>query len=344
MDKIKMFLMKLTEEELKVVEYTSEKVAWGPTTEQMDEITNLSRSYEKRNKILDKMFEHFRDSSNKYHWKQVYKNLLLVEHMCIHADEDCIRYFRDNVRLIASLKDNYRYRDDDGSDKGINVRKRAEAVADLIVDEQLQQKRQEGQAQKSKFSACITNTEGNFKTNEPFSGLPKTSKYDSMSIGSSSYNQQPAQPPVQQYQPPVQQYQPPVQQYQQPPVQQYQQPVQQPVQQYQQPAQLQFAPVQPVQQFKPAPMQQAKPVQQPDLLEDLFGTAPAPAQQQFAQPVAQFQQPAAPQFQQQVQQQQFYQAPVQQQRQQPVVQFPGQPQVQAPKQAPKPDLNSLLDF
>ena len=31
-DKMKMAFMKLTEEELKVVNATSEKVAWGPTT------------------------------------------------------------------------------------------------------------------------------------------------------------------------------------------------------------------------------------------------------------------------------------------------------------------------
>lgn len=33
MDKLKMFFLKLTESELKVVEYTDAKVAWGPTTD-----------------------------------------------------------------------------------------------------------------------------------------------------------------------------------------------------------------------------------------------------------------------------------------------------------------------
>ena len=33
MDKLRMFVKNLTEEELKVLDYTSEKVAWGPTTE-----------------------------------------------------------------------------------------------------------------------------------------------------------------------------------------------------------------------------------------------------------------------------------------------------------------------
>lgn len=135
--------MKLTEEELKVVEALNPKVAWGPTTDQMDEITNLSASYDKRQRILDKIFEHLRDNSQ-LHWKQVYKALLLVEHMCIQGSEDCVRYFKDNVRYIAQLKDGYKFRDDDGVDKGINVRKRAEGVADMIMDENLPQKRAEG--------------------------------------------------------------------------------------------------------------------------------------------------------------------------------------------------------
>lgn len=125
MDKLKMLFLKLTEEELKVVEALNAKVAWGPTTDQMDEITKLASDYSKRQKILDKIFETIKDT-NKLPWKQVYKALLLVEHMTIHADNDCVRYFKDNVRYIAQLKDTYKFRDDDGVDKGINVRKRAE--------------------------------------------------------------------------------------------------------------------------------------------------------------------------------------------------------------------------
>ena len=33
MEKMKMFFLKLTEAELKVIEYTSANIAWGPTTD-----------------------------------------------------------------------------------------------------------------------------------------------------------------------------------------------------------------------------------------------------------------------------------------------------------------------
>lgn len=36
------------------------------------------------------------------------------------------------------MRDNYKFRDEDGSDKGVNVRKRAETVADLVTDEDLE--------------------------------------------------------------------------------------------------------------------------------------------------------------------------------------------------------------
>lgn len=203
-----MLFLKLTEEELKVVEALNAKVAWGPTTDQMDEITKLASDYSKRQKILDKIFESIKET-NKLPWKQVYKALLLVEHMTIHADNDCVRYFKDNVRYIAQLKDTYKFRDDDGVDKGINVRKRAEQVADLIMDEQLEEKRQEGQAQKAKYSACVSSEGGHISRNEPFSGLPRTSKYDSMD--SSSYQ---APKPVHHEPQPQNTYQPPAPQQQ----------------------------------------------------------------------------------------------------------------------------------
>lgn len=68
MDKLKMLFLKLTEEELKVVEALNAKVAWGPTTDQMDEITKLASDYSKRQKILDKIFESIKDTS-KLPWK-----------------------------------------------------------------------------------------------------------------------------------------------------------------------------------------------------------------------------------------------------------------------------------
>lgn len=79
----------------------------------------------------------------KSNWKTVYKCLLTIEHMTYYADYDCVKFFRDNASFIERLKDNYRFRDDEGCDKGINVRKRAELVHDLILDEHLGEKRDE---------------------------------------------------------------------------------------------------------------------------------------------------------------------------------------------------------
>ena len=55
--------------------------------------------------------------------------------MTYYADFECVKFFRDNAGVIEKLKDNYRFRDEEGCDKGINVRKRAEIVHDLIIDE-----------------------------------------------------------------------------------------------------------------------------------------------------------------------------------------------------------------
>eukprot|EP00703_Trepomonas_sp_PC1_P005768 JAP90838.1 EH domain binding protein epsin [Trepomonas sp. PC1] len=322
---MKMAFLKLTEEELKVVNATSEKVAWGPTTQEMDEITDMTRQYEKKRKILDKIHEQLRHTE-KLHWKNVYKSLLLVEHMCIHADMECVNFFKQNVHTVQQLRDNYRFRDEDGSDKGINVRKRAETVADLITDEDLDQKREEGQAQKQKFTASVGNVGGsNVQTGAPFGNLPKQSRFES-GFGSSNYQA----PPKQEYQEPRK---PAVQKVQEPESDNEPQPVQrtQPVPikmagpKLVAPVSMRPAMVAP----QPAPIQQIQAVQeqpkpkQVDLLEDLFGTS---------EPIQQVQQV-------QVQQPAYVQPQIQ-----PVQQQPQQNKPQVKPAGPKPDLSSLLDF
>lgn len=71
----------------------------------MDEIVQLSRSYENRSAILSRIFSFFDPNNDKIQWKTIYKNLLLVEHMCIHADMDCVSYFKQHIYEIERLKD-----------------------------------------------------------------------------------------------------------------------------------------------------------------------------------------------------------------------------------------------
>lgn len=77
------------------------------------------------------------------------------------------------------LKDSYRYRDKEGADKGINVRKRAEIVSDLINDEDLEEKRREGQAQKSKYNQSISNIGGHISRG----GMGNTGGYGNSGYG-----------------------------------------------------------------------------------------------------------------------------------------------------------------
>ena len=57
----------------------------------MDELTQIASSYERRMKVLEKIFELINSNKQKgIHWKQVYKNLLLIEHMAINADDACV--------------------------------------------------------------------------------------------------------------------------------------------------------------------------------------------------------------------------------------------------------------
>lgn len=63
--KFKLLFSKMSPAEKKIVEITAADVAWGPTTDQMDEIVQLSRSYENRSAILAKIFSFFDINNDK---------------------------------------------------------------------------------------------------------------------------------------------------------------------------------------------------------------------------------------------------------------------------------------
>ena len=132
-----------------VAEAVEPKIAWGPETALMDRIAELTRDPAECGAILAMIWENIGRTTTKK-WKLIYKNLLLLEHLLTYASPSCVRQIQDNVYRIRALS-NYIYKDKNGNDQGVNVRKRSAAVADLATDEDLADVRRRAQENKERY-------------------------------------------------------------------------------------------------------------------------------------------------------------------------------------------------
>ena len=132
-----------------VAEAVEPKIAWGPETALMDRIAELTRDPAECGAILSMIWENIGHTSTRK-WKMIYKNLLLLEHLLTYASAACVRQIQDNVYRVRALA-NYIYKDKNGNDQGVNVRKRSAIVADLATDEDLADVRRRAQENKERY-------------------------------------------------------------------------------------------------------------------------------------------------------------------------------------------------
>jgi len=67
-------------------------------------------------------------------WRHVYKSLTLLEYLLYHGSEMVVKYIKNNIYVIKTLKD-FQYIDENGQDEGINVRVKSKEIFDLISNE-----------------------------------------------------------------------------------------------------------------------------------------------------------------------------------------------------------------
>lgn len=153
-----------SEEEYRVNQITSPKVSWGPSTEDMDDIVRYCEHHSARTNVLKTIWS-ILSSANSKSWKQIYKTLLLIEHLLINASPDTVRDIQSHLNIIQALED-FRYKDEEGVDRGINVRKRAEAVRELAMSDDIDDKRRNAAETRQRYTDVVQNnasgTGGNF--------------------------------------------------------------------------------------------------------------------------------------------------------------------------------------
>ncbi|PVU88188.1 hypothetical protein BB561_005977 [Smittium simulii] len=78
--------------------------------------------------ILDKRL----NDKGKY-WRHVYKSLVLLDYLLRFGSEKVISYCQQNLYIIKTLKE-FLHIDEQGYDRGLNVRKKAAGITELLMD------------------------------------------------------------------------------------------------------------------------------------------------------------------------------------------------------------------
>ncbi|KAE8305623.1 Epsin related protein [Giardia duodenalis] len=144
-----------SEEEYRVNQITSPKVSWGPSPEDMDDIVRYCEHHSARTNVMKTIWS-LLSSTNSKSWKQIYKTLLLIEHLLINASPDTVRDIQSHLNVIQTLED-FRYKDEEGVDRGINVRKRAETVRELAMSDDIDDKRRNAADTRQRYADVVQN-------------------------------------------------------------------------------------------------------------------------------------------------------------------------------------------
>uniref|UniRef100_A0A4W5JXC3 Clathrin interactor 1a n=1 Tax=Hucho hucho TaxID=62062 RepID=A0A4W5JXC3_9TELE len=172
-------VMNYSEVETKVREATNDD-PWGPSGQQMAEISRCTFMYEQFPEVMNMLWTRMlRD--NKKNWRRVYKSLLLLSHLIRNGSERVVTSAREHIYDLRSLE-SYHFVDENGKDQGVNVRQKVKEMVDLIQDDdRLREERKKAKKNKDKYIGVSSDSIGG-----GFSRYSKSS--DSMGGGFSRYS------------------------------------------------------------------------------------------------------------------------------------------------------------
>lgn len=155
-DKVTNVVMNYTDVEVKVREATNDE-AWGPHGSLMQEIAQYTLTYEHYSEVMGMLWKRM-FQENKENWRNVYKSLLLLNHLIKNGSEKCVTSAREHLYDLRSLE-TFSYVDENGKDQGINVRIKVKEIIELIQDdERIREERKKAKKNREKFSGYSTSS------------------------------------------------------------------------------------------------------------------------------------------------------------------------------------------
>ncbi|CAN1219141.1 Clathrin interactor EPSIN 1, partial [Linum perenne] len=163
-------VLKVPEIEQKALDATNDE-PWGPHGTVLQEISQATRKYTECQMIMSVLWTRLGETGKD--WRLVYKALSVIEYLVAHGSERAVDDIIEHTYQISSLT-SFDYVEPSGKDMGINVRKKAETIVNLLnSQEKIQEVRSKASANRDKYFGLSS------------TGI--TSKSSASAFGSSSY-------------------------------------------------------------------------------------------------------------------------------------------------------------
>lgn len=160
--------MNYTEVEAKVREATNDD-HWGPTGQQMNEVSQFTFSYESFPEVMGMLWKRMLQD-NRTNWRRTYKSLILLHYLVRNGSERVVTSSREHIYDLRTLE-KYTFIDESGKDMGINVRHRAKQLVDFIQDDdRLREERKKAKKNKDKYIGVAADSMGGFGSYRGSSG------------------------------------------------------------------------------------------------------------------------------------------------------------------------------
>ncbi|KAI5054959.1 hypothetical protein GOP47_0030104 [Adiantum capillus-veneris] len=137
---------------------------WGPETRTMAMLADAAFELEEYERIVQ-VIHHRLDGGKKRPWRQLYKTLVVLEYLLTHGPKSMGREFRTDICWVEELSQ-FNFTNQQGIDRGLMVRKKADRVLELINDTDF---RNEERCRARKISIGIQG----FGSSSPHQGYPE---------------------------------------------------------------------------------------------------------------------------------------------------------------------------
>ncbi|GLT25533.1 hypothetical protein SLA2020_006550 [Shorea laevis] len=141
-------VLKVPEMEQKVLDATDNE-PWGPHGTALAEIAQATKKFSECQMVMNVLWTRLGETGKD--WRYVYKALAVIEYLICHGSERAVDDIIEHTFQISSLT-SFEYVEPSGKDMGINVRKKAENIVNLLNNkDKMQEARNKASANRDKY-------------------------------------------------------------------------------------------------------------------------------------------------------------------------------------------------
>ncbi|XP_072968096.1 clathrin interactor EPSIN 1 [Typha angustifolia] len=141
-------VLKVPEIEQKVLDATNDE-PWGPHGSALSEIAQATKKFTECQMIMNVLWTRLTEGSQ--NWRHVYKALTVIEYLIANGSERALDDILEHCSPISVLS-RFEHVEPNGKDVGINVRKKAETISNILNDkDKIQAVRDKAAANRDKY-------------------------------------------------------------------------------------------------------------------------------------------------------------------------------------------------